>query len=78
MDNSEKERVTSVVERCIPLLILLGDYVGNKHERCEAIAECRTLLDALHGLDYRQPQSTDLRGDFVPTMMNYYHNKHTK
>jgi hypothetical protein len=28
------------------------------------------LLDALHGVDYRQPQSIDLRDDFVQTMMN--------
>jgi hypothetical protein len=70
MDNSEKERVTNALERCIPLLILLGDYVGNKHERCEAIEECRMMLCALHGFDYRQPRSSDLRGDFVPTMNN--------
>ncbi len=63
------DQVADALERAIPLLILLGNFTANKHERCETIGACREALEHLRP-DCRQPQSSDLRGDYVPTMAN--------
>ena len=62
--------VVAALSRAIPLLIRLGDFVGNDHERCETIGFCRDTLKLIGGETIYQPQSSDLPPPFVPTMAN--------
>lgn len=60
MTDFQTELATKALDLAIPLLIKLGDFIGNAHGRCEAIGACRVALDVMHGLDRKQPQSTAL------------------
>ncbi len=62
MKKGRLNQAADALERAIPLLILLGNFISNKHERCEAIAACRDALEHLRP-GCRQPQSTDLRDE---------------
>ncbi len=66
----DETAAANAIERAIPLLILLGNFVANDHGRCETIGLCRDALDILRGAGCKQPQSVDLPPPFVPTMGN--------
>lgn len=48
VEHRAHEALVAALHKALPLLIMLGDYVGNKHQRCETILEVRNALDLLY------------------------------